>query len=80
MEELVRFIVGELVDNKDSFTVESQVEDGITVINIIAEKEEIGKIIGKQGRNCKGYPYYRESGLRKRQQKKFPSRLSKSND
>ena len=72
MEELVRFIVGELVDNKDSFTVESQVEDGITVINIIAEKEEIGKIIGKQ--------YYRESGLRKRQQKKFPSRLSKSND
>lgn len=36
MEELVRFIVGELVDNKDSFTVESQVEDGITVINIIA--------------------------------------------
>ena len=53
MEELVRFIVGELVDNKDSFTVESQVEDGITVINIIAEKEEIGKIIGKQGRIAK---------------------------
>ncbi len=53
MEELVRFIVGELVDNKDAFEVNSQVEDGITVINIVAEKEEIGKIIGKQGRIAK---------------------------
>lgn len=53
MEELVRFIVGELVDNKESFEVKSQVEDGITVINIIADKEEIGKVIGKQGRIAK---------------------------
>lgn len=53
MEELVRFIVSELVDNKDAFEVKSQVEDGITVINIYAEKEEIGKIIGKQGRIAK---------------------------
>lgn len=53
MEELVRFIVSELVDNKDSFEVTSQVEDGINVINIIADKEEIGKIIGKQGRIAK---------------------------
>ncbi len=53
MEELVRFIVGELVDNKDAFEVSSQVEDGINVINIYADKEEIGKIIGKQGRIAK---------------------------
>lgn len=53
MEELVRFIIGELVDKKDSFEVTSQVEDGINVINIIAEKDEIGKIIGKQGRIAK---------------------------
>ena len=53
MEELVRFIVNELVDNKEAFEVKSQVEDGITVINIYAEKEEIGKIIGKQGRIAK---------------------------
>lgn len=53
MEELVRFIVSELVDNKEAFEVKSQVEDGITVINIYAEKEEIGKIIGKQGRIAK---------------------------
>lgn len=53
MEELVRFIVGELVEDSAAYTVESQVEDGITVINIIAEKNEIGKIIGKQGRIAK---------------------------
>lgn len=53
MEELVRFIVGELVEDPAAYTVESQVEDGITVINIIAEKNEIGKIIGKQGRIAK---------------------------
>ena len=53
MEELVRFIVNELVDNKEAFEVKSQVEDGINVINIYADKEEIGKIIGKQGRIAK---------------------------
>ncbi len=53
MEELVRYIVSELVDNKDAFTVESSEQDGITVINIIADKDEIGKIIGKQGRIAK---------------------------
>lgn len=53
MEELVKFIVSELVENKDAFTVESSEQDGIKVINIIAEKSEIGKIIGKQGRIAK---------------------------
>lgn len=38
MEELVRFIVNELVDNKEAFEVKSQVEDGITVINIMRRK------------------------------------------
>ena len=53
MEELVRYIVGELVDDPRCFEVDTQVQDGITVINIIAEKSEIGKIIGKQGRIAK---------------------------
>lgn len=53
MEELVRYIVSNLVDNQEAFEVRSQVEDGINVINIYADKEEIGKIIGKQGRIAK---------------------------
>lgn len=50
MEDLVRYIVGQLVDNADAVTIESSEQNGITVINIIAGKDEIGKIIGKQGR------------------------------
>ena len=50
MEELVKYIVGQLVDEGSSVTVESSEQNGITVINIIAGKDEIGKIIGKQGR------------------------------
>ena len=53
MEELVRYIVSNLVDNQEAFEVKSQVEDGINVINIYADKEEIGTIIGKQGRIAK---------------------------
>lgn len=50
MEELVKYIVGQLVDDGSSVTVESSEQNGITVINIVAGKDEIGKIIGKQGR------------------------------
>lgn len=53
MEELVRFIVSNLVDDKECFSVESSDQDGINVINIIVDKSEIGKIIGKQGRIAK---------------------------
>ena len=53
MEDLVRFIVDSLVDNKDAVTIESSEEDGVLVINIISEKDQIGKIIGKQGRIAK---------------------------
>ena len=50
MEDLVRYIVDQLVDDPQTVTVESSEQDGVTVINIIAGKDEIGKIIGKQGR------------------------------
>lgn len=53
MEELVRFIVEKLVDDINGVTIESEEQDGVLVINVIAEKEQIGKIIGKQGRIAK---------------------------
>ncbi|MGI6701462.1 MAG: KH domain-containing protein [Christensenellales bacterium] len=49
MVDLVRFIVDSLVDNPESIEISKQ---GNT-INIIAGKDEIGKIIGKQGRIAK---------------------------
>ena len=50
MEELVKYLVAQLVDDPGAVSVESSEQNGITVINIIAGKDEIGKVIGKQGR------------------------------
>ena len=50
MEELVKYLVSRLVDDPEAVSVESSEQNGITVINIIAGKDEIGKVIGKQGR------------------------------
>jgi len=49
MLDLVKYIVSSLVDNPDSVDI---VEEGRT-INIFAGRDEIGKIIGKQGRIAK---------------------------
>lgn len=51
MQELVKTIVNELVD--DASKVEVVIDEENFVINIYAEKSEIGRIIGKQGRVAK---------------------------
>ena len=53
MEELVKYIISALVDDKDSFSVQTVMEGDNTVINITVDKKEIGKVIGKQGRIAK---------------------------
>ncbi len=49
MTELVKYMVTALVDNKDEVTV---TEDG-DVITVKVAKDDIGKVIGKQGRIIK---------------------------
>ena len=49
MQELVRFIVSELVDNMDAVKVEM---DG-GVVQITVAKDDMGKMIGRQGRTAK---------------------------
>ena len=66
MEDLVRFIVDSLVDNKDAVTIASSEEDGVLVINIISEKDQIGKIIGKQGRIAKAIRTIVKAGANKK--------------
>ena len=53
MEELVKYVISNLVDDKDSFEVKTVTEGENTVINIVVDKKEIGKVIGKQGRIAK---------------------------
>ncbi len=49
MIELVEFLVKELVDDKDSVNITL---DG-DVINVSVAKDDMGKVIGKQGRIAK---------------------------
>ena len=53
MQELVKYIVENLVDDPTKVEVTTSQDGDTVVININAEKDEIGKIIGKQGRIAK---------------------------
>lgn len=53
MEELVKYVISSLVDDEGNFEVKTVTEGDNTVINIIVDKKEIGKVIGKQGRIAK---------------------------
>lgn len=53
MKELVEFIVKSLVDNPDSLIITSEEEGNLVKIFIKADENDIGKIIGKQGKIAK---------------------------
>lgn len=53
MKELIRYIAQALVDNPDQVTV-SEVEGSQTsVLELKVAKEDLGKVIGKQGRTAR---------------------------
>ncbi len=50
MKELLEYLARQLVDNPDQVRVEeSQTADGV-VLRLRVAKEDVGKVIGKQGR------------------------------
>ena len=52
LKELLTFLAGSLVDNPDKIVIEEK-EDGQTVIfKLHVADEDMGKVIGKQGRNA----------------------------
>ena len=53
MEELVRFIAKNLVDEPDSVKVESREEGDTLVISLSVAPGDMGKVIGRQGRIAK---------------------------
>ncbi|MDR3320494.1 MAG: KH domain-containing protein [Desulfovibrio sp.] len=50
MKELIAYIVGFLVDKPDAVQVTEAERDQICVIELAVAKEDVGKVIGKQGR------------------------------
>ena len=53
MVELVRYIVSNLGDDQNFDVEEIEKEDGETELRIILPKDEMGRVIGKQGRSAK---------------------------
>ena len=52
-EELVRYLVTALVDNPDDVRVESRQDASATVIEVHVNEDDLGKVIGRQGRIIK---------------------------
>jgi predicted RNA-binding protein YlqC (UPF0109 family) len=53
MTELIRFIARELVDKPDEVDVQEFDEEGEIVIELHVAEEDLGKVIGKQGRTAR---------------------------
>lgn len=54
MKELIEFIARSLVEKPDQVAVtEELAEDGSTLIKLAAAQDDMGRIIGKQGRTAK---------------------------
>lgn len=50
MKDTLHFIVSAIVDNPDVVAIEEQEEDGITNFIISVAPEDMGKVIGKEGK------------------------------
>ena len=53
MEELVRYIAKNLVDEPEAVTVESREEGDTIIISLSVAPSDMGKVIGRQGRIAK---------------------------
>ncbi len=51
MVELVKYIVDELVEKKDMVEVTEKEESSkVTIINVVVDKDDVGRIIGRNGK------------------------------
>ena len=50
MKEIVEIIAKSLVENPDAVVVDEKDEGGMTVLELHVAQEDMGKVIGKQGR------------------------------
>ena len=53
MKELIHYIATALVDNPDQVQVNETEQDDTIVIELTVAKEDLGKVIGKQGRTAR---------------------------
>lgn len=53
MKELIKYIATALVDNQDAVDVSVAEKDDVTIYELRVAKEDLGKVIGKQGRTAR---------------------------
>lgn len=54
MKELIEYIAKSLVEKPDEVEISEEVaEDGSILVKLAAAQDDMGRIIGKQGRNAK---------------------------
>jgi len=53
MKELVGFIATSLVDDREAVQVTEVTRDDTTVLELRVAKDDLGKVIGKQGRTAR---------------------------
>lgn len=53
MKDTLHFLVSKIVDYPDEVTIDENTSEGKTLLTIHAHTEDMGKIIGKQGRIIK---------------------------
>jgi predicted RNA-binding protein YlqC (UPF0109 family) len=53
MKELIQYIATALVDNPDKVMVKETEQDDTIIIELTVAKEDLGKVIGKQGRTAR---------------------------
>ncbi|MCG8689388.1 MAG: KH domain-containing protein [Desulfobacterales bacterium] len=53
MKELIEYIAKALVDNPEEVQVSEVVGDQTSVLELKVAKEDLGKVIGKQGRSAR---------------------------
>jgi predicted RNA-binding protein YlqC (UPF0109 family) len=50
MKDTLHYILTAIVDNPDAVTIEERDEDGILNLIVTVAKEDMGKVIGKEGK------------------------------
>ena len=50
MKDTLQFIVSSIVDNPDAVSINEEQADGITNLVITVDPNDIGKVIGKEGK------------------------------
>jgi len=53
MKELIHYIATALVDHPDQIQIKETEQDDTIIIELTVAKEDLGKVIGKQGRTAR---------------------------